>query len=260
MKSLEIKSVCFLSAEQLLVIATCDSWPDQANSVGGVVGLLVGTQKSVDWAHGSFLDSFSWTTKLVITRTSAHWTPPTTLHVAVLEIVQPSSLRSLCDNAFFPFFPLSLWRSSWWSQGTVGDLLHELLRRDEQEEHGRSSRFHRFHFWGFWCSQPLPIYFRNVKANPLGPVNVGWRKARHSLQEEGSVHGVDLFINLLVTYCAWQQGTKEPPMSTAVHISVMSHLGLAPLVPLPSSCSVALCFVLHVTLSAYNPKHSHAWF
>lgn len=25
----------------------------------------------------------------------------------------------------------------------MGDILHELLRRDEQEEHGRSSRFHK---------------------------------------------------------------------------------------------------------------------
>lgn len=112
----------------------------------------------------------------------------------------------------------------------MGDVLHELLRRDEQEEHGRSSRFHRFHFWGFWCSRPLPIDLKKVKDYPLGPVNMGWRKACDSLQEEDSIHSIlDLFIHLLVTYLTWRKGTKKPPMSTAVHISAVSAWVLLPL-------------------------------
>lgn len=50
-----------------------------------------------------------------------------------------------------------------------------------------------------------------------------------SLQKEDSIHSIlDLFSHLLVTCLAWQKGTKKPPMSTAAHMSVLSHLGPAP--------------------------------
>lgn len=109
----------------------------------------------------------------------------------------------------------------------MGDILHELLRRDEQEEHGRSSRFHKVMSLGIFGALGHCLCTWKMLKISIRPSECGPRIS--SLQKEDSIHSIlDLFSHLLVTCLAWQKGTKKPPMSTAAHMSVLSHLGPAP--------------------------------